>query len=616
MKKLLSVICFFVLVNIKSNAQNIFEINEDFVSSPLVGYLYVFTDTSNKISNSQLDFSRFKLYQQESLNFGTNGQRNWIMLNCRNNSNVAKDIVVDMDIVYLDSFDYYIYAGDSLIRKREGINWQTSLSERDIDSRYFAFPITLSPHTQYKILISVRETNGYLYCPLTLFTQREFQRQYIEFDTIFFSAVSVLAVIALISLFFLMAYPQWIILYYFIYILGNIGYALNIEGYMAHYAPNFLSTSRWYAISSLLIRIMSIFFALHFILPEHRSKLRGLTILYRAYLGVLFLFLFYISFFPFNHTIAETNAYASSWVQLVLLMIVIEGIIMKRRNSFIYLFSILPVQATNILLFLRITGIADIPEETLDNSSFYLFLYIAPVFEFIVLGIAILNDIIQERKTLTEELNMTQQKLLNVQEIERERIAQDLHDDLGGTLATINTQINLIHKDKTDNSTYSKIDTLKSMVAKASNDIRRIAHNLMPPGFEKIGLKNSLEYLVNNASGKNLKFEFISFGIERRLPDEVEINLYRITSELISNIHKHAMASRASVQLLYFQTHLSILVEDNGIGFKDRIEKNEGIGLKNVSLRAKYIGATLTIDTGQNGSTYILEIKIGAEEKK
>jgi signal transduction histidine kinase len=200
--------------------------------------------------------------------------------------------------------------------------------------------------------------------------------------------------------------------------------------------------------------------------------------------------------------------------------------------------------------------------------------------------------------------------IVNTQDAERQRIAADLHDDLGGTLATIRRRLSDLRFKVKNDSVARELDELDPLIRKSSDDLRRISHNLMPPEFERIGLTNSLKHFIEEIPSQPTEFQFIISGEIHRLPLETELNLYRIVSELVQNIFKHAQASRASVQLLYYSDFLRVVVEDDGIG--DKSEKSykisPGMGLKNSILRADYIGASLHRESGEAGTSVILDI--------
>lgn len=211
---------------------------------------------------------------------------------------------------------------------------------------------------------------------------------------------------------------------------------------------------------------------------------------------------------------------------------------------------------------------------------------------------------------LAQERNQTTTQVINAQEVERRRLAADLHDDLGGTLATLRRQLGDLRERLTDPLATEALAQLEPLVQKSTYDLRRIAHNLMPPEFDRLGLRHALDQLVQSQPMHPTRFSFVVAGHERRLPLDIELHLYRIVSELIQNIHKHAEAQQAAVQLLYYEDYLSVTVEDNGLGSQVTKKKEivAGLGLKNSSLRAEYIGARLRRDVTEAGTLVVLDI--------
>ncbi len=214
------------------------------------------------------------------------------------------------------------------------------------------------------------------------------------------------------------------------------------------------------------------------------------------------------------------------------------------------------------------------------------------------------------RQQLEIQNRTLQAALIQTQESERQRIAADLHDDLGGTLATLRRRISDLYQYLPNALMTEQIDLLVPLTQKSSDDLRRIAHNLMPPEFSRIGLRHALEQLVGSQPAHPIQFSFVVSGTEQKLPLDTELNAYRIVSELIHNIHKHARANRAAIQLLYLDNRLSITVDDDGVGNQaDSLpHQPAGIGLKNNHLRAEYIGATLWHHVSEAGTLVILEI--------
>ena len=158
---------------------------------------------------------------------------------------------------------------------------------------------------------------------------------------------------------------------------------------------------------------------------------------------------------------------------------------------------------------------------------------------------------------------------------------------------------------------YSKANNL---LDEACEEVRKIANDLTSGVLNKFGLIPALNSLKESIEGTGqLKIEVLVFGFdENRLEYNIEINLYRIIQELISNILKHAKASEVSIQLLKKEKRLNIVVEDNGIGFDVNQTKNKkGMGLKNIESRVDSLNGEFNIDSGKgSGTTITIDIPL------
>ena len=199
-----------------------------------------------------------------------------------------------------------------------------------------------------------------------------------------------------------------------------------------------------------------------------------------------------------------------------------------------------------------------------------------------------------------QQLNASMQ-MLNMQENERKRIAEDLHDGLGGDLAAIKMAFQSFQLP------HQQSEMIKQLIDQASANTRGIAHNLMPPDFEKTSLAELLQnyYQRQNTEG-NIRFYFYSSGIVHTFDKQAELMIYRILMELTNNIYKHSNATEATIQLVYYDAYLELAAEDNGHGFSDPL--TDGIGLKNIRSRVDYLSGYMNIDTNPNGTTIMIRI--------
>ncbi len=215
-----------------------------------------------------------------------------------------------------------------------------------------------------------------------------------------------------------------------------------------------------------------------------------------------------------------------------------------------------------------------------------------------------------EIEVLLKNLEMKSiDSMIEGQEKERERIAEDLHDRLGNTLSAIRIYMDTISQDLSDKN--SRIaDKIKELVDRAIDETRQISHNLLSGVLTKFGLVAALRDLKETIEGTNkVRMTVKTIQFDQRMELEKEVNLYRIVQESISNVLRHAQASLVQVELKKREDNLVLRIIDNGIGMNDGNDYT-GIGLKNIQARVDKIGGVweLASEAGR-GTTVEINIK-------
>lgn len=211
----------------------------------------------------------------------------------------------------------------------------------------------------------------------------------------------------------------------------------------------------------------------------------------------------------------------------------------------------------------------------------------------------------------TEKQLTATEAVLKGEEQERTRLAKDLHDGLGGMMSGIKYSLqtmkkNLIMTPENQLAFERSMDMLDSSI----NEMRRVAHNMMPEALVKFGLDTALKDFCNdiNKSGA-LKVNYQSIGLENTTIDQTtSITLYRIVQELLNNIIKHAAAGNAIVQVSKTDSVLSVTVEDDGKGFDTSVlNVSNGIGLNNIKHRIEFLRGKLDVNSkaGKGTSVHI-----------
>ncbi|MBU3927765.1 MAG: PAS domain S-box protein, partial [Bacteroidetes bacterium] len=196
-------------------------------------------------------------------------------------------------------------------------------------------------------------------------------------------------------------------------------------------------------------------------------------------------------------------------------------------------------------------------------------------------------------------------------ETERVRLAKDLHDSLGQQLTGIFFTVQKLSESKE----YSKdlVLSILQQIDDSLKETKRLSHNLIPIVLIEFGLITAIQNLIANINkiGKT-KFQFFHFDINERLESKMEKTIYRICQEAVSNILKHANAENATIQFLKSVHRFTVLIEDDGIGFKsfnmltNSIDQNEGIGLLSIRERVNSFNGKITIESEPGAGTEII----------
>ena len=217
----------------------------------------------------------------------------------------------------------------------------------------------------------------------------------------------------------------------------------------------------------------------------------------------------------------------------------------------------------------------------------------------------------QKVETLLKEQELTNiDAMIAGQEKERHRVANELHDDLGSLMATIKLHFNNIEITKEDTA-LKKADQL---LEQAYQKVRGIAHAKNSGVIANQGLVPAVQRMAKTISGTNkIKLEVHHFGLEERMENSLELSIFRMIQELVTNTIKHAEATKGSIQLTQHEQSLNILIEDNGKGFDtSKIATTDtGMGLHTIEKRIEHLEGNFTVDSilGK-GTSIIIDIPI------
>jgi signal transduction histidine kinase len=244
----------------------------------------------------------------------------------------------------------------------------------------------------------------------------------------------------------------------------------------------------------------------------------------------------------------------------------------------------------------------------------------------LLIGVFIYKNQDKKRRIAKQEMELEKQRADNLmknqelatidamiagQEKERKKLAEDLHDDLGSSLTTIRLYFDNLKdhfKPGTSSEIYNRTDKL---LEDTYATIRGMSHSRHNGVLASKGLIPSLQTLAENItnSGK-IKVNIFHHGMDRKLENSLELNIFRMLQELLSNVVKHAGATEASINIVGSKNTIDLMVEDNGKGFvPDSSKKATGMGLYSIETRVEEMDGTFDIDSNSgHGTTITIEI--------
>jgi two-component system sensor histidine kinase UhpB len=220
------------------------------------------------------------------------------------------------------------------------------------------------------------------------------------------------------------------------------------------------------------------------------------------------------------------------------------------------------------------------------------------------------NKIVQEKLTRQRKIS---EAVLTAQENERSYIGKELHENINQILAVVNIYLNLARTHPKDRKKY--LDKSCKMVGDVIEEIRKISKTLVTPSLKFVGLFaciRTMLYDINLMNSTKMDFKVDNLS-EETLDDRLQLTIFRIVQEQMTNILKHAHASRASVRLSMSEDQVVLLISDNGDG-NDPLKEIDGVGIINIRSRAEAYHGQVSISS-KPGEGYALKVQLTPEPK-
>jgi signal transduction histidine kinase len=203
-------------------------------------------------------------------------------------------------------------------------------------------------------------------------------------------------------------------------------------------------------------------------------------------------------------------------------------------------------------------------------------------------------------------------RVVDAQELERRRLARELHDETGQALTSILLGLRAVEEAGSAAEAREATARLREQVVETLHDVRRLAVELRPKALDDFGLVPALERLVETFSEQTgIPVELEAVLGDFRLPAPVETALYRIVQEALTNVIKHSRASRVSVLVTRKRDSVAAVIEDDGVGFSPGEVRDGGLGLVGMRERIALLDGRLTVESEpERGTSLVAEVPV------
>lgn len=264
----------------------------------------------------------------------------------------------------------------------------------------------------------------------------------------------------------------------------------------------------------------------------------------------------------------------------------------------------------------------------MNNFDYFYVVIFLTIFTFIILLAIILFVTYYQRKQIQQKIaiqelknEMQRQMLesaLEVQEVERVRIAKDLHDEVGAMLSVTKMSFNQLLRKLDSAEDLAKMGKqTRELLEQSIGQVRRISKELVPSTLEEFGLILSIDEFIQKvhlASTTSFTFSHEGIAEKQRFDKKIELTIYRLIQELVNNALKHAEAQEITLKLTIKDNKIVFIFTDNGKGFDFTAIRNNpksGLGLRNMESRLSVINGAINVQSSiGKGTTTTIEIPI------
>ncbi|MES3016563.1 MAG: 7TM diverse intracellular signaling domain-containing protein [Bacteroidota bacterium] len=496
-----------------------------------------------------------------------------------------------------------------------------SFNQRPVDNRLFIFPLEAPAESLY--LIKVDKHNESLQLEVQVLSSNELYQKAANENLITGILWGIILLVLVFVAFMFITIREKLYIHYLLYILVTSLWIIADKGYGFQFLwpdyPDFASRARPIfnaGCNIMIIQLMQSFLGQSKTSPFYRP----LNIIkFTSFFLVIGFLISPVELHRLSFWFLGALILLGALTIVFLFLSITEQILKGNRAAWFYLVSVFMLIIFSITELFIHGGNSNGTLNYLSNFGIQTGL----VIEIIILNFGLahrFNSYKNEKENLLIEINKKQNELttriIETQELERRKIADQLHDDVGSMLSLAILQISsVMDKDISVEKSTINLEKSMSVLGNVSETIRNMSHTLTPLAIEKYGFRNAIADLLSSINlGNKTHVEHIILGFDNTQNYKPNLlnDLYRMVVELLNNVIKHSQASHCLLQLVEHEDVLSVMIEDNGKGIKNEVLEN-GMGLNNIKLRVEYFKGRIEISERIEGGTLVnIEIPVNS----
>lgn len=618
-------LCLFLCVGVRLYAQGntkplVIDANTNL---SLAGYLSSYQDSTGQLTLVQAmakyKTGQFEVMPDYILNAGFSSATQWVHFSLQ-----ARDkpysLMLGISNPRINHLNFYQVTNGKVVKKViTGDN--LAFESRGFLSRNFVVPITVEFGQPSEIFIMAEKRFEVLAFQTKLYRLESYQSDELAEYMMWGIITGLIVFILVLNMVLTVATKDRIYLWYLLLILSSSFQIASQTGLGFQYLWNNTPSFNRYdttALAAWLIMASQIHFVQQFIRQTAQNS--------KAFRFVQFYKMLLIGIFVLLVLTRAFNVFERQWFQWMYsgtLYCILSSValtywslferIRKRESEVIFYIIVLSFQLIGyvmvFLLNLRYTQPGVTPLFHVD--SYFLMVAIL-LMDLLVITMGLLyfrfNEYRRQNEALLTTLHLTQQeqseRTIEALEMERNRIAEDLYDDVGAMLSTAIGYISSLLRRAEIREQYPILGEARKLLNTAIENLRTVSHNLMPKNFAYLGLAKSLEETIRKVSrADGINFHYVCVGQEVRLNTATEVQIFRIATDLIQNVLKLSGATEATLQLVYHAGYLNLILEDNGL-------ESQRFAQSNLTSKVNFVNGSIDIDTSETGTTVIVEIPI------